>query len=134
MRITWVGVPKAARKDIRAKIREDISGDEFLVCSEKGRDQKARQYCKDSAWAFRPEFIASQARVSLGGSAIKALGEAQGKLCESANELVLAMVRFSSFWREAVKADGYGCFLAPHDDTERDVKVNGVRFYIYRQN
>ena len=123
MRIRWIGVPKDARPTIRKELREK-PGDEFLVCSDKGRDQEIRKNVRESLWAFNASFIASHARGSLDSGAIKALKEAQEKLCESANELVFSMIRsFKSFCEDAVRADGYGHFLSPYDGEEDEIDV-----------
>ena len=133
--IRFAGVPVEARKTIKADIRKNLNGEEFLVCSDSQADARARRYIRDSLWAFRPEFIASHARVDLDDGAVKALAESQGKLCEGANELVFALIKsFKRFWREAVSADGRGHFLNTYDGNEHEVKVGDSFFYVYRVN
>jgi hypothetical protein len=147
--IKWVGVPKDARKPLRKAIRE-MCGSEFLVCSDKGRDQEARKSIRDSLWAFNAEFISYHARGDLDHDAIKALKETQSKLCESANELVFSMLKsFRAFWRAAVAADGHAHFLNTYDGNEEEVTVKpdvldrmvvasdaevARTFYVYRTN
>ena len=149
MRIKWVGVPKEARKAIRKELREK-TGRDFLVCSDKGRDQEARKHVRDSLWAFNADFISYHTKGTLGRGAIDALKAAQEKLCEGANELVFSMLKsFSKFCADAVRADGYGHFLSPYDGNEDEIEVKpGVldrmiadtdakvsrTFYAYRTN
>lgn len=134
MRITWVGVPIGARGRIRARLRLE-DGDEFLVCSEKGANQRARREIRECLWAFKPEFIDQCTKGILDGRAIEALEKMQKSLCEDANELVFSMLRsFKSFWRAAVAADGRGHFLSRYDGREVSYVVDGTPFYFYRQN
>ena len=138
-RITWAGVPKdgTARKAVRKEIRENLKEahvSEFLVCSDRAADQKARTRVRVSLWAFRPEFIGRHTKGRpLDKRATDALGEPQEKLCEDSNELIFSMLSsFKSFWREAVAADGRGHFLSSWDGNEHEVRVNGVSYFIYR--
>jgi len=149
MRIRWVGVPREARKTVRKELRK-ATGREFLVCSDKGRDQEIRKNVRESLWAFNADFIARHARGDLDARAIKALKETQEKLCEGANELIFSMVKsFKKLCEEAVRSDGYGHFLNPYDGNEEEVTVKpevldrmiaendhqGSRtFYVYRTN
>lgn len=148
MRIKWVGVPKEARPAIRKELREK-AGREFLVCSDKGRDQEARNYIRESLWAFNADFIAAHARGDLGHNAEEALKAAQEKLCEGANELVFSMIRsFRKLADDAIRADGHAHFLNTYDGNEdeieiapgvldrmaADVEAKPQTFYVYRRN
>lgn len=141
MRITWVGVPKAARRELRRFLREEQVGSEFLVCSDKGADQKAKAEILERAWAFRPEFLAAHARKGIDASTFKAV---VGDRCEDANEAVLALIKdVKHFVQDAIRADGRGNLLNSYDNEEREHRVEftdekGEKrsefFFIYRRN
>lgn len=137
MRITWVGVPKEKRRELRKQLREQFTPSaEVLVCSDKGADQKAKAAILDSLWAFNAEFIAAHTRTGLDSGAIKALRETQGKLCEGANDLVRSMIKnIRDFVDDAIRADGRGHFLAGYDHNENDLRTeSGDFFFAYRTN
>ena len=146
-RLTWVGVPKEARKAIRKHIREELVGTEFLICSDKAADQKARANIRESLWAFSPNFILSRSRLKLAApeTVLKAFKKMQEELCEDANEIVFALLKnFKKFCREAIDADGRGHLLSPYDGKEHEVMVppmlgfprnkSALTFYVYRVN
>ena len=57
----------------------------------------------------------------------------QGKLCESANGLVTALIEdMDEFIEDAVSADGRGTFLSSYNSEEVEVVVDGEYFYAYR--
>lgn len=61
--------------------------------------------------------------------------EMAGKLCESFNKAVLAMIPDKNhFVKDAILADGRGHFLSQYDGQENEIKVNGVWYFIYRCN
>lgn len=132
MRITWVGVPEEARKEIRKNLRER-GGREYIVCSEKSANIRCKRYIRESLWAFKTDFIAKHTKVRLPTKAVAALERVQGSLCESANELVFALLRgFHQFCEEAISLDGRGHFLAGYDGNEIRVDTGSGAFYAYR--
>lgn len=144
MRITWVGVPKEKRRELRKQFRAEFADSvELLVCSDRGADQKVRQRIRDDLWAFKTDFILAHSKLNDGnrlatqrGNALRdALAKMQEKLCEDANELVFAILKsFKKFWREAVRADGRGHFLAGYDSRESEYRSGGETFFVYRTN
>jgi hypothetical protein len=131
-KFVWVGVPTAARAEIKKRLRPE-AGREWLILSEKSREIRARNYIRNTAWAFNTQFIASHARCDLDNAAQAALGEAQRALCESANALVHGLVRsFREFADEAISADGYAHFLNTYDEREHEFKIGDNWFFAYR--
>jgi hypothetical protein len=122
-------------KETAGKYLED--GD-YLCLTDDEADKKAVEYIEESLWAFNADFILNFAGCNENGAA-KALCEMQGKLCESANPLIKAMIQdVSGFADEAIKCDGRGHFLSQYDgnENEQDVKCGkeAETFYIYRCN
>ena len=57
----------------------------------------------------------------------------QGKLCESANELVLALIDdMDKFVSDAISSDGRGHFLSYYDGEEQEIYIEGTTFFYYR--
>lgn len=106
-------------------------GDEgtFLILTDEMADKRAREYIRESLWAFKSEFILEHSKVEL---PVIYLEELQGQACESCNELVFALLEdFDEFVKDAVKADGRGHYIAQYDGKEIKLE-NGL--YMYRVN
>jgi hypothetical protein len=104
-----------------------------------GTDEEAQEACKDyikqSLWAFNSSFILSHSKVGYNPEIEKSLKEMQGKLCESANELVGALIEdLDEFIEDAIGSDGRGSFLSRYDSSEVEVVEDGETFYAYRIN
>ena len=122
-------------------IEENMSGDEFLVCDEAGRDEALAENIKDSLWTFNAEFIVEHMSTweSMSPREVteiaKSLREMQEKLCESANPLVMAMIEdIEEFIEDAVSADGAGHFLNTYDGEETEFTFEDEVYYVYRVN
>ena len=107
--------------------------EEYAVGTDEEADQAAAGYIKDSAWAFRAEFIIDEC--GLPCEMVEAIQALQEKKCEGANDSILALIERSkggleSFVESAVSADGRGHFLSPYDGNENE--EGG--FFIYRIN
>jgi len=105
---------------------------EYLVLDEDEADEKAAEYIKDSLWAFNADFIFRHSAIKYPSeAAVKAFTKMQSELCESANELVEAMiVNMERFIEDAIGADGRGHFISWYDGEENE--KNG--YLIYRTN
>ncbi len=111
--------------------RIEYGRDEYLVLTDDEADDIASQYIKDTLWAFNTEFISSHTKHGLDDEQEKAIAEMQGKLCESANPIISAMIEnMDLFIEDAICADGRGHFISQHDGDE----VESQGYYIYRQN
>lgn len=103
---------------------------EYAIGDDEQADEACYEYIKNSVWAFRASFIASECNLPDSEKMIEA---AQEK-CELANDGILAMIKgtcgLSSFVESAIAADGRGHFLSSYDSEENE--VDG--FYIYRLN
>lgn len=109
----------------------EVDGDEYLVLTDDEADEAAKEHILDSLWAFNADFIASHANANLDKGAIEALQEMQGKLCESANPIVKAMIKdIDHFVDDAINCDGRGHFLSPYDGEENE----SGEYFIYRIN
>lgn len=114
----------------------DTSVGEFLVLTDDEADEKAREEIRQSLWAFNPEFILKHTKVYENTTdyedeaIIEALKEVQSRICESANELVYALINdFDEFCEDAIYVDGRGHFLAYYDGSEYE----SGDYYIYRR-
>ena len=102
---------------------------DYLVLTSAEADKACRAYILDSLWAFNADFIAAHSRTLLSRDAIAALAEMQNRLCESANELVKALIDdLDRFIADAIEADGRGHFLSSYDGEEGEQG----QYYIYR--
>lgn len=100
---------------------------EWLVLTEEEAEEKTKEYIKDTAWAFRPEFLSSH----MTGIDPEDLAPIQEK-CESANPIILKLIDdFDDFVRDAVQSDGMGHFLASYDGEEVELDKG---FLAYRIN
>lgn len=102
---------------------------EYLVCTDDEADEKAKEYIKDSLWAFNASFLASY--TDLPEEMFKGL---QDK-CEDANPAFLICVEradggLDGFVKEAISSDGRGHFLSQWDGNENEQG----EFFIYRVN
>jgi hypothetical protein len=117
---------------------------EYLVLTEDEREKEVHDRIRQDLWAFNTEFILDHAsKIDVNGQEYetvkKAFQEMQTKLCESANEIVFAIIDdFDDFVSDAVNADGYGHFLSQYDGEENEesevIDNKRVYYYIYRQN
>ena len=102
----------------------------YLVLTDDEAHEAAGKRIEESLWAFRPSFIARFTEPRLSDAAQKALGQAQEKLCEDANDLVRALIRdIDAFIEAAISEDGRGHFIGSYDGEERE---QGDLF-LYRQ-
>ena len=109
----------------------DAEGGEFLVLTDDEADEKAKQEIKESLWAFNASFIAFHTKNGLDDAAEKALAEMQGRLCESANPIVEALIEdMDHFISDAIMSDGRGHFISRYDGEE---SVQD-QFFIFRTN
>ena len=110
--------------------RFSAEGDEYLVLEDDEADEAAKDYIRESLWAFHANFIASHSRDRCLGGYEEYLQNIQEECCEGCNELIYAMIAdFDHFVNDAISADGRGHFIAPYDFKE----IEEGDYYIYRQ-
>jgi hypothetical protein len=135
--------PEVAVDDITEGYNEsnfEVFNREYNVFTEEEREKATEEYIKETIWAFNASFIMDNSKIEWSNNREyqqieKALQEMQGKLCESANPLVLALIEdFDMFVKSAINADGYGNFLSGYDGEENEEIIENQWFYIYRQN
>jgi hypothetical protein len=105
---------------------------EYLVLTDGEADEAAKEYIKDSLWAFKASFLAGE--TELPEECFAALSEK----CESGNDAMLQIVKktcgLDSLVESAIRADGRGHFLSGYDGKEREETIERETFYIYRTN
>ena len=108
---------------------------EYLVLTDDEADKKAKEEIRQTLWAFNPDFILKHTKAYENTTdyedeaIIKALGEVQSRICDSANELVYALINdFDEFCEDAIYSDGRGHFLSYYDGEEH----KSGDYYIYR--
>lgn len=105
--------------------------EEYLVLTDEEADEEVKNYIEESVWAFNASFILDHAGIDWNNRIEKSLQKIQGELCESANELLKAIIKdFDEFVQDAIEADGRGHFLAGYDGEE----IEEGEHYIYRTN
>ena len=110
----------------------------FLVLTDDEADERTKEEIESSLWAFNPDFILNYTKFYESSSACEdeefceAMKDLQGRLCESANAIVKALVadRFDEFVEDAIDADGRGHFLSFYDGKENEF----MDMFIYRTN
>jgi hypothetical protein len=113
----------------------EIDGAEYLVLTDEEADKKAEECIIDSLWAFNTSFILNHSHnLRVNGwneRTEKAFQEMQSSLCESANEIVKAIIDdLDDFVSDAIAEDGRGHFISFYDGEENEQGD----FYIYRTN
>lgn len=104
---------------------------EFLVLTDDEAEEKAKDYIRDSVWAFNPSFLASHAKDGVEEDVFKCLSEK----CESSNDAVLSLIDdFDDFVGDAISSDGRGHFISQYDGHENIEEINGTEYFIYRTN
>lgn len=125
---------------------------EYAIGTDQQAQAAARDYIRDSVWAFNASFICSHCGIPELEEAIQTFQEQK---CEDANDALLALVEkwgLEEFCEEAISSDGRGHFLSQYDGEENEETVttaeaeqsewfyqasNGsesVTLYIYRLN
>ena len=137
--------------DVETEDLEESSYDEslfslgsrdYLVYTDEEADERAKEYMRETAWAFNASFIIDHSKLPY-----EALEMVQGfqEKCEGANDTILALIEdFDEFVEDAISADGRGHFLSHYDSEENEISFmreddNGidlheVTYYIYRTN
>ena len=113
-------------------VEEDYTeiDDDYSVCTDEEAGEAAKEYIKESVWAFNAEFIISHSKLPY--EAVEMVQAFQEK-CEDANDTILALIEdFDKFVSDAISADGRGHFLSSYDGEENEETVNGETYYIYR--
>lgn len=105
---------------------------EWVVFSDEDADDNIYEFIKNSLWSFRAEFI-SQVTGHDKDEILTLTCEGELKN----DDLVMIVERscgLKRFVNQAIKADGRGHFLSTYDGVEREVKVDGEYYYVYRTN
>ena len=117
---------------------ETEQGD-FLVLTDKEADERVKESIKDTLWAFNTPFILEHIKGYQNTTdyedrcITKALSKLQEDLCETANPLIEKLIdNLDEFVKDAVDYDGRGHFLASYDGDEREVEVDGTKYFIYK--
>ena len=105
-------------------------GEEYLVLSDEGANEKAREYILDSLWAFNSSFLESHTGIDE-----EVLRQIQEKMCEGCNEVILRLIKdIEHLISDAILSDGRGHFLSSYDGKENEIKYCKKYYYIYRVN
>lgn len=115
----------------------EIAGREYLVLTEDEADDRARTEILGSLWAFNQDFILHHTEFYNTSTEAEddvfcaSLEKMQGQLCESANEIVRALIAdLDAFVTDAIDADGRGHFISWYDGEE----IESGAYFIYRTN
>lgn len=115
----------------------EIIGNEYKVFTDGEADEAAKEEILASLWAFNADFILTHTEFwdtctdREFNEAKKALQELQGRICESANALIKALIcDLDEFVTDAIDSDGRGHFISWYDGEENE----SGDFFIYRTN
>jgi hypothetical protein len=100
---------------------------EYMVLDDDEADERAREYIRESVWAFNADFLAGyMVDGKLTAEQIDAL---RRDACESINDAFLAMIDdFDEFSDDAISTDGRAHFLNTYDGQEHEQG----EWFIYR--
>lgn len=137
--VLWMADPKITALARYLQIDYDdainlINGD-YVVYDDDEADNAAREYIQDSLWAFNKSFLNDYSE-AIRNIPDKDWKDISGKLCESFNDAVKAMIgdNLEDMMDDAISMDGRGHFISFYDGEENEIEVNGETYYIYRQN
>lgn len=98
---------------------------EFLVLTDNEADNMAKEYIKETIWAFSSWFLSKHTNIDE-----EIIQHLQDK-CEGANEpLLRSIIDIDAFIDEAIGLDGRGHFMSTYDGQETELND----LYIYRTN
>jgi len=105
--------------------------DNYNVYTDEEAGEAAKEYIKESVWAFNASFIINHSMLPY--KAKEMIENFQTTKREDANETILALIEdFDEFVSDAISADGRGHFMNSYDGEENEETVNGETYYIYR--
>ena len=111
--------------------------EEWLILTDEEADKAATEDVRNHLWAFNADFIVDHCTTIPDherDAVITAVRRMNEELCESANELVYAIIGgtegFKRFAEDAIAADGRGHFLAGWDGEEHE----SGGYFLYRDN
>jgi hypothetical protein len=108
----------------------DAEGHEWKVLTDEEADEATLEYCKESAWAFNPDFIIEHSKLPYEA---REMVEAFQEKCERANETILALIEnLEEFASDAASADGRGHFLSSYDGEENEESIDGTMYFLYK--
>jgi len=95
----------------------DLGRRQYAVGTEEQADEAAREYVRDSLWAFRPEFLEAYMPDGIDAEVLSIVIE---KKYEDATEIIarLAGDDLGRLIDDAIAADGRGHFLSSYDGHE----------------
>lgn len=115
-----------------------LGSKEWLVGTDEEADAAMVEYCRDTAWAFKADFILSECELPY--ELEEAIQSFQEEKCESANDAMVALIEkcckggMEEFAKSAASADGRGHFLSGYDGDENEHTVRWTTYYVYRVN
>jgi sugar/nucleoside kinase (ribokinase family) len=102
----------------------------YHIMTDEHADEVVVECIRDSAWAFRPEFLETMTEIP---AAVYSL---LGEQCENSNDAVLTLIEktcgFDEFARQVVLIDGRGQFIAHYDGEEIEIQIDGQPHFVYR--
>lgn len=125
----FLGIPYEEVEGTVCYAEYEAHGCEYLVLTEEEAEERAREYIRESLWAFNAEFLVGHMKVELDAEDIRVIQE---KRCESCNEMMLALVgdNLEDLMDDAIASDGRGHFINTYDFEENE----SGDYFIYRTN
>jgi hypothetical protein len=127
--------PQIPWGDDKIAVQFDAPGGEYLVLTDGEASFLAKEKILESAWCFQPHFLKSHFREEVFENAgdedelMESLAEVTGRLCESANGLIKALIADKNeFVQDAIEADGRGHFISGYDGEEHEELVKGAHW------
>lgn len=112
-----------------------LGSKEYLVLTDEEANEKAKEYIRETLWAFNASWILSHSKIENNSRVQKAVEKMQSELSEDANELIYALIEdFDEFVENSIQTDGRGPFMSTYDGNENEEFYEGAYYYIYRVN
>jgi len=128
---------KALAEYLQEPIEDITSGDgkyttggaDYLVLTDDEAEERAREYIRESLWAFTEDFIIQHSKALDYDEPSRQIIRAIQNECENGNEAVFKLIDdFEEFAEDAISTDGRGHFIATYDGHEREEG----EYFIYR--
>ena len=102
-------------------------GQKYLVMTDDEAHETAKQYIRESLWAFNADFL------SWHSSTEACIFEVLSRQYEGANNAIFSLVSdFNQLVADAIMIDGRGHFINSYDGHEHEYCIDGEYIYIYR--
>jgi len=106
---------------------------EYMVLTDLEATKQAKNYIKESLWAFNKNFIMSNLNSrfnNMDEEIVENIIDIAQEKYEDGNDSIKSIIRINDFIKDAIMCDGRGHFISSYDGEEQEQG----NYYIYRTN